>query len=122
MSTNGDHPSACLALKAAQAGLTEGLLCLRMASSAHGIGALLGKGEFLGGGAGALSGLARGSLLCSQFNIFLPGGLGGGGSGELRVDDGDIGSTREQTILASDGSYQVLRGFEARVENPLLFK
>ena len=89
MSTNGDHPSACLALKAAQAGLTEGLLCLRMASSAHGIGALLGKGEFLGGGAGALSGLARGSLLCSQFNIFLTGGLGGGGSGELWVDDGD---------------------------------
>ena len=37
----------------------------------------------------------------------------------MRVDDGDIGSSEERTILASDGSYQVLQGFETRVETPL---
>jgi hypothetical protein len=51
--------------------------------------------------------------------MFLPGGFSGGGLGELRVDDGDIGSSGERTILASDGSYQVLQGFETRVETPL---
>ena len=74
MSTDGDHPPVRSALKAAQAGLTEGLLRLRMVTSARGIGAPLGEGEFLGGGVGALSSLARGSLLHSQFNIFCQGG------------------------------------------------
>ena len=40
----------------------------------------------------------------------------------MRVDDGDIGSTGGRTILASDGSYQVSRGCEARVKTPLSFK
>jgi hypothetical protein len=40
----------------------------------------------------------------------------------LRVDDGDIGSLGEQTILASDRSYQVLQGFETCAETPLLVK
>ena len=74
VSTNGNHPLTRSVLKAAQPDLTEGLLCLRMASSARGIRAPLGEGEFLGSGAGALSGLAGGSLLRSQFNIFFAGG------------------------------------------------
>ena len=56
MSTDGDHPPVRSALKAAQAGLTEGLLRLRIVSSARGIGAPLGECEFLGIGAGAASG------------------------------------------------------------------
>ena len=40
----------------------------------------------------------------------------------MRVDDGDIGSLEERTILASDGSYQILQGFETRVETPLSVK
>ena len=45
MSLDGDPPPARSALKAAQAGLTDGLQRLRMASSARGIGALQGGGD-----------------------------------------------------------------------------
>jgi len=73
----------------------------------------------MGGGPESFSGSTRGDSLRSQFNMFLPGGFSGGGLGELRVDDGDIGSSGERTILASEGSFQVLQGFETRVETPL---
>ena len=124
MSTNGDPPPARSALKAAQAGLTDGLQRLRMASLARGIGATLGEGESLGGGAGASSGSPEGPSLRSQFGAFLPGGFGGGGSGVLRVDDYDLSSVGVRTILGSgsDGSYQIMQGLEARVETPLSFE
>ena len=78
MSTDGDLPSlAHSALKAAQSGLTEGLLRMKMATAARGSGALLGEGESLGGTGGGSPGLAGGPSLRSQFNMFLPGGLGG---------------------------------------------
>ena len=67
MSTNGDPPPARSALKAAQAGLTDGLQRLRMASLARGIGAKLGEGESLGGGGGGSSGSPEGpSLLLGE--------------------------------------------------------
>ena len=123
MSTDGDLPQARSALRAAQSGLTEGLLRLRMASSARGIGAPLGEGEFSGGGGGASPGSSGGPSLRSQFGMFLPGGLGGGGSGGLRVDDDDVVSLGVRTILDSDvGSYQVIPGLEGRVETPLSFE
>lgn len=120
MSADDDLPPARSALKAAQSGLAEGLLRLRMASSARGIGAPLGEGEFLGGGGGASSGSSGGPSLRSQFSLFLPGGLGGGGLGGLRVDDNDAVSLGVRTILDLDvGSYQVIPGLEGRVETPL---
>jgi hypothetical protein len=124
MSSDGDHPPARSALKAAQLGLAEGLQRLRMASLSRRIEATLGEGEFSGGGAGALSGSPEGPSLRSQFGMFLPGGLGGGGSSVLRVDDDDLGSLGVRTILGSgsDGSYQVLQGLEARVDTPLSFE
>ena len=79
MSTDGDLPSARSALKAAQSGLTEGLLRMRMASAARGIGAPQGEGEFSGDGS---SDSAGGPSLRTQFSMFLPVGLGGGGGGE----------------------------------------
>jgi hypothetical protein len=123
MSTEGDPPPARLALKAAHAGLTDGLQRLRMASLARGIGATLGEGEFLGGGAGTLSGSPEGPSLRSQFSVFLPGGLGGGGLGILRVDDDNLGSLGARTILGSgsDGSYHIMQGLETRIETPLSF-
>ena len=123
MSTDGDLPQARSALRAAQSGLTEGLLRLRMASSARGIGAPLGEGEFSGGGGGASPGSSGGASLRSQFGFSFPGGLGGGGSGGLREDDDDVVSLGVRTILDSDvGSYQVIPGLEGRVETPLSFE
>jgi len=97
MSSDGDPPPARLVLKTAQAGLTDGLQRLRMASLARGIGATLGEGEFSGGRAGASSGLPEGPSLRSQFSMYLPGGVGGGGSGGLRVDDDNLGSVGVRT-------------------------
>jgi hypothetical protein len=124
MSPDGDTPTARSALKAAQAGLTDGLQRLRMASLARGIGASLGDGEFSGGGAGASSGLPEGPSLRSRFSAFLWGGFGGGGSGVLWVDDYDLGSSGVRTILGSgsDGSYQIMPVLEARVGTPLVFE
>jgi hypothetical protein len=74
MSADDDLPPARSALKAAQSGLAEGLLRLRMASSARGIGAPSGEGEFLGGG-GASSGSSGGP------SLVFAGGVRGRGVG-----------------------------------------
>ncbi len=67
---------ACSALKAAQAGLAEGLNCLMVAIAVRaGNGGLMGEGESsfvpAGGGTPGVGGAFR-----SQLNQLLPGGLG----------------------------------------------
>ena len=74
MSLDGNSPAR--SALAAQAGLTDGLLRLRMDYLSCGIGDPQREGEFSGGGMGVLSGSAMGSSLRFHFNMFLLGGLG----------------------------------------------
>jgi hypothetical protein len=71
---------ACLALKAAQIGLAEGLNHLMVATVTHaGSGAPLEEGESFVTVGGGTPGPLGGTAFCSQLPQFLPGGLGLGG-------------------------------------------
>ena len=105
------------ALKAAHAGLADGLTWLRVATAACGNGAPGEEGEsfaMVGMGSPAPVG---GYSLRSQLSPFLPGGLGFLGGGTKGNSAG------KRTILASDnsvgGSFQILHGYERQVDTPL---
>jgi hypothetical protein len=115
----GERQTARSALKAAQAGLADGLTRLRVATAARGNGASGEEGEFVGTTGSGSPAQVGGPSLRGQLAQFLPGGLGMGitGGGMERSASG------EHTILASDrsgvGSFQILHGFESRVDTPL---
>ncbi len=119
-SMDGDQQSACNALRAAQVTLVDGLTWLQVASAVHGGGAPLEEGEsfvtaWAGGGTPLLPSSAS---LSGQLSQFLPGGLGFSGIAR------EGGSSGERTILPLDhgsvgGSFQILNGFETRVDTPL---
>jgi hypothetical protein len=105
------------ALKAAHAGLADGLTWLQVATAACGNGAPGEEGEsFAMVGMGSPTPVGVYSLR-SQLSPFLPGGLGflGGGT--------EGNSAGKRTILASDnsvgGSFQILHGYERQVDTPL---
>jgi hypothetical protein len=114
---DSDHQTARSTLKAAQAGLANGLTWLRVATTTRGNGAPGEEGEsFAMAGMGSPA-LVGGPSLHSQFSQFLPGGLGFSGGGTEGISSG------ERPILASDnlvgGSFQILQGYESRVDTPL---
>ena len=117
---DGDCSTARDVLPAASASLAVGITRLRVASAVRGGGAPPEVGESFvtaraGGGTPLLP---SGASLRGQLSQFLPGGLGL--SGVAR----EGGSSGERTILPSDhcsvgGSFQILNGFETRVNTPL---
>jgi hypothetical protein len=108
---------ACFAFKAAQAGLADSLTWLRVATAACGNRAPGEEGEsFATAGMGSPAPVG-GHSLRSQLSPFFSGGVrfsGGGAEGN---------SAGERTILASDNSvgglFQILQGYECRVDTPL---
>ena len=111
------------ALKAAQAGLAEGLNRLMVATTVRaGSGGAVEGGEspVFSGGAGAFS---------SPADSFLPGGFGAGGRGDMGIVDigGSRGSGGSTTILPSvnsvGGSYilPILPDYKSRITTPLTF-
>jgi len=117
---DGDRSTARDALRAASASLAEGITRLRVASAVCGGGAPPEVGEsFVTARAGEGTPLLpSGASLRGQLSQFLPGGLGLSGVARER------GSSGEHTILPSDhgsvgGSFQILNGFETRVNTPL---
>jgi hypothetical protein len=82
VSMDGYCLQASLVLKAAQAGLANGLTWLRVATAAHGSGAPLEGGESLVV-TGMSSPILVGASVRNQLSQFLPGGLGSLG-GEWR--------------------------------------
>jgi hypothetical protein len=114
---DSDRITARSALKAAQAGLADGLTQLRVATAACGNGAPGEEGEtFATAGMGSPA-TVGGHSLRSQLSSFLRGGLGFLGGG---MEGNSVG---ERTILASDnsvgGSFQILQGYECWVDTPL---
>jgi hypothetical protein len=114
---DSDRQTACSALKATQDGLADGVTRLRVVTAACGNRALGEEGEsFATAGMGSPAPVG-GHSLRSQLSPFLPGGLGFSGGGT------EGNSARECTILASDnsvgGSFQILQGYERRVNTPL---
>ena len=117
---DGDRSAARDALRAASASLADGLSRIRVASAVRGGGAPPEEGESFvparaGGGTPLLP---SGASLRGQLSQFLPGGLGFSG---VATGGGSLGG---RTILPSDhgsvgGSFQILNGFETRVNTPL---
>jgi hypothetical protein len=88
VSMDGDCLQACLTLTAAQAGLADGLIWLRIPTTSHGSGALLEGGE-------SLVAAGMGLPVPVRSSQFLPGRLGFLGGG---MERGGLG---EGTILAA---------------------
>ena len=117
---DGNHSTARDALRAASASLVDGITRLRVASAVRGGGAPPEEGEsFVTARAGGDTPLLpSGTFLRGQLSQFMPGGLG------LSRFAREGGSSGERTILPSDhgsvgGSFQILNGFETRVNTPL---
>ena len=72
----GERQTARSALKAAQAGLADGLTRLRVATAARGNGASGEEGEFVGTAGSGSPAQVGGPSLRGQLAQFLPGGLG----------------------------------------------
>jgi hypothetical protein len=114
---DSDRLMACSALKAAQAGLADSLTWLRVATAARVNRAPGEEGELFATAGMGLPAPVGGHSLHRQLSPFLPGGsgfLGGGTEGN---------SVGERTSLASDNSagglFQILQGYERRVDTPL---
>ena len=80
MDTSAPGAPARSALKAAQASLSKGLTCLRVASTTCPPAPSLGEGESLARGIGVLPGERGEATGGGLSSLFFPGGLGSGGS------------------------------------------
>jgi hypothetical protein len=114
---DSDCQTARSALKATQASLADALTWLCVATVVCGNGDPLVEGESFGMAGMGSPAPVGGTSLRGQLAQFLPGRLGFSGGG---MEGSGLG---ERFILASDnsvgGSFQILQGYESRVDTPL---